>query len=351
MSLLSPRRGPRVLLSSVLLAAALASAGAGAQVARAEACPGSGSAPCPYATGQIIGQRAEGVLRFPEAVAVDTVGNVYVADQLGYVVQKFTAAGTFETEWGSYGGGRGQFGPIAGLATDAAGNVYVVDSSHNRIEKFDSNGNFLTAWGHRGSELGEFKFGSSQDYTQPPGGGIAVAGNYVYVADSGNDRIERFNLEGGEAMQWGSYGNGPGQFSYPRGVAANATEVIVTDDDNHRIEKFDPNGNFQGAAGSHGTGPGQFGFPYGVALDAAGNVYVADDINHRVVKLNPNWGSPGRGAGSGPNRVSSPSRARWRATRPATPTSPTPPTTASRCSGPAAATCGRWASPRAGPGC
>ena len=88
-------------------------------------------------------------------------------------------------------------------------------------------------------------------------------------------------------MQWGSYGSGPGQFSYPRGVAANASEVIVTDDDNHRIEKFDPNGNFQGAAGSNGTGPGQFGFPYGVALDAAGNVYVADDSNHRVVKLNP----------------------------------------------------------------
>ena len=110
----------------------------------------------------------------------------------------------------------------AGLATDASGNVYVVDSSHNRIEKFDSNGNFITTWGHRGSELGEFKFGSSQDYTQPPGGGIAVAGNYVYVADSGNDRIQRFNLEGAEATQWGSYGNGPGQFSYPRGVAANS---------------------------------------------------------------------------------------------------------------------------------
>ena len=73
---------------------------------------------------------------------------MYVADQLSYVVQKFTAAGAFETEWGSYGGGHGQFGPIGGLATDAAGNVYVVDSSHNRIEKFASNGDFITAWGH-----------------------------------------------------------------------------------------------------------------------------------------------------------------------------------------------------------
>lgn len=298
----------RVLLSFALLALAVASAGMGADRAFAEACPGSGGAPCPYAAAHIIGQRAEGVLRFPEAVAVDTFGNVYVADQLSYVVQKFTAAGAFEAEWGSFGGGYGQFGPIGGLATDAAGNVYVVDSSHNRIEKFDPNGNFITAWGHGGTELGQFRFFSTQNPSQPPGGGIAVAGNYVYVVDSGNDRVERFNLEGGEAMQWGSYGSGPGQFSYPRGVAANASEVIVTDDDNHRIEKFDPNGVFQGVTGSDGTGPGQFGFPYGVTLDAAGNVYVADDINHRIVKLDPQlrftgaWG----GFGSKPGQLAFP---------------------------------------------
>lgn len=267
--------------------------------ATAEACPGVGSQPCPYASASIVGQRAEGVLRFPEAVAVDPFGNVYVADQLSYVVQKFTAAGEFETEWGSYGGGHGMFGPIGGLATDAAGDVYVVDSSHNRIEKFDPSGSFIAQWGHKGSEAGQFNFGSSQDYTKPPGGGIAVAGNYVYVADSGNNRIQRFNLEGGEAMAWGTKGSGPGQFSYPRGVAANASEVLVADDDNHRIEKFDPNGAYQGEAGSQGSGAGQFAFPYGVALDAAGNAYVADDLGHRVVKLGPGleflgaWGGYG----------------------------------------------------------
>ncbi len=274
--------------------------------ASAAPCPGASS--CPYASAQVIGNRAEGVLRFPEAVAVDAQGDVYVADQLSYVVEKFSASGTFETEWGSYGGGHGQFGPIGGIATDAAGDVYVVDSSHNRIEKFDANGNFLTAWGHRGNEVGEFSFGSSQNYTQPPGGGIAVAGNYVYVADSGNNRIERFNLTGGEAMSWGEKGSGLGQFSYPRGVAANEGEVIVSDDDNHRIQKFAPEGAFQAAAGSYGTGPGEFGYPYGVALDAAGDVYVADDINHRVVKLSPQLGFVGAwgGFGSKPGQLAFP---------------------------------------------
>ena len=72
--------------------------------ADAEACPGAGPGPCPYAGVEIIGRRAEGVLRFPEAVAVDPQGDVFVADQLSYVVQKFSSAGAFEGEWGSYGG-------------------------------------------------------------------------------------------------------------------------------------------------------------------------------------------------------------------------------------------------------
>lgn len=281
------------------LALACVAVAALAAVARAEACAGVGSAPCPYASAQIVGQRAEGVLRFPEAVAVDAQGDVYVADQLSYVVQKFSAAGTFETEWGSYGGGHGQFGPIGGLAVDAAGNVYVVDSSHDRIEKFNSEGAFITQWGHKGSEPGEFNFGSSQDYTKPPGGGVAVTGNYVYVADSGNNRIERFNLEGGEPLAWGTKGSGPGQFSYPRGVAANEHEVLVADDDNHRIEKFNLEGAYETSAGSQGTGAGQFGFPYGVSLDAAGNAYVADDLNHRVVKLTPTLAFAGAWGGYG----------------------------------------------------
>jgi tripartite motif-containing protein 71 len=294
-----PPRHTSVAFVMTLVLVCVGAAGCITAASAAEACPGVGTAPCPYAAVHVVGRRGEGLLRFPEAVAVDTQGNVYVADQLSYVVQKFTAAGAFETQWGSYGGGHGQFGPIGGLATDAAGDVYVLDSSHNRIEKFSAGGEFLTAWGARGSALGDFSFGSSQNPTQPPGGGIAVSGNHVYVADSGNDRVERFNLEGGEALAWGTHGSAPGQLSYPRGVAANESEVIVSDDNNHRIEKFSPEGAFEAQAGSQGNGPGQFAYPYGVALDAAGDVYVADDSNHRVVKLTPQLAFAGAWGGLG----------------------------------------------------
>ncbi len=294
--MMHPRRRRLAHLAPVvpMLVLALARGLALPAPAHAEACPGSGSAPaCPYVSAAIVGQRAESVLRFPEAVAVDSAGDVYVADQLSYVVQKFSSSGQFLGEWGSYGGGHGQFGPIGGLATDAAGNLYVVNSAHDRIEKFNSEGQFIKDWGHKGSEPGDFDFGSSQNYTQPPGGGIAVAGEYVYVADSGNNRIERFDLNGEEPIEWGEYGNGPGDFSYPRGIAANANEVLVADDDNHRIEKFSPGGQYEESVGSGGTGPGHFGYPYGIALDAAGDVYIADDINHRIVKLDPELGPAG----------------------------------------------------------
>ena len=107
-------RPAALALIALMLTLALGLIGATARAAcaaPAESCPGSGAAPCQYGAVQIIGQRAEGLLRFPEAVAVDTNGNVYVADQLSYVVQKFSAAGAFETEWGSYGGGHGPIRP------------------------------------------------------------------------------------------------------------------------------------------------------------------------------------------------------------------------------------------------
>ena len=278
----------------------------------------------------------------------DAAGDVYVADQLSYVVQKFNSSGQF-----------GSGGPtVAGTASSGRSAAWrptprgtytwstpATTGSRSSTPKATSS----RTGAIRAANSGDFDFGSSQNYTQPPGGGIAVAGDYVYVADSGNNRIERFNLEGEEPIAWGDYGNGPGQFSYPRGIAANASEVIVTDDDNHRIEKFGPR-RLRGAAGSNGNGPGQFGFPYGVALDAAGDMYVADDINHRIVKLDPAAGFAGAGAATAPNLASSRSRARWPATRRATPTWRTPPTTASRCSTRTATTCARSAPPRAAPG-
>jgi tripartite motif-containing protein 71 len=224
-------------------------------------------------------------LRRPEAIAIGPRGDVYVGDQFSYVVQRFSARGRFEGEWGSYGSGDGQFGAVGGLAVDSLGHVYAIDSTHDRVEKFDARGRFIASWGRHGSGLGEFDFGGGGGPARPPNGAIAVRGRYAYVADTRNNRIERFRLDGSAPTTWGGKGAGRGEFSYPRGIAVTANAIYVADDDNRRIQMFDRHGRFLRQAGSFGSGPGQFADPYGVAADRTGDVFVADDNNNRIVRL------------------------------------------------------------------
>lgn len=247
----------------------------------APACPGP---LCPYRSVAIVGKRDEGVLRFPEALAVAANGDVYVADQYSYVVQRFTAHGRFLGRWGSEGAGPGQFGAVGGLAVSSAGDVYLVDAGHDRVEEFDATGRFVREWGSRGRRVGQFDFGAGAPGV-PPGGGIAVYGDHVYVSDTFNDRVERFTLEGRDPVVLGGPGHAPGELEEPRGLAASRHELYVADAGNNRIAVFHTDGPYAREAGRLGSGDGQFTGPFDVAVGADGAVYVADDNNHRVVEL------------------------------------------------------------------
>src|SRR4029453_4263954 len=91
---------------------------------------------------------------------------------------------TFLLKWGVPGTGNGQLSSPYGVATDGSGNVYVVDTGNDRIQKFDASGTFLTTWGSSGSGNGQF--------INPAGVGTDGSGN-VYVADTDNDRIQKFD--------------------------------------------------------------------------------------------------------------------------------------------------------------
>src|SRR5438093_703337 len=102
--------------------------------------------------------------------------------------------------------------------------------------------------------------------------------------------------------QWGSFGSGEGQFSYPIGVATDAAgNVYVVDQFNYRIQKFTGTGTYLTRWGSYGSGDGQFIFPKGVATDAAGDVYVVDYDESRIQKFTgtgtylTQWGTVGSG--------------------------------------------------------
>jgi DNA-binding beta-propeller fold protein YncE len=185
----------------------------------------------------------------------------------------------FVFSFGTPGSGQGQFSSPLAVAPDSSANIYVADLGNNRIEKFDSKGAYLLQWGSSGTNFGQFN--------GPSGLALDSAGN-VYVADVNNNRIQKFNSTGAFITQWGGLGSNPGQFSLPTGLAIDASDsVFVADFGNSRIQKFSSNGAFITQWGSGGTNAGQFRFAQAakVAVDGSGNVYVTDAGNTRVQKF------------------------------------------------------------------
>ena len=227
-----------------------------------------------------------GQFNTPRDVATDAAGNVYVADTGNDRIQKFTSDGAFITEWGSAGSAEGQFMGAVGLTTDSPGNVYVVDTAfytgNDRIQKFTSDGAFITEWGSAGYGDGEF--------LDPADVATDATGN-VYIIDTYNYRIQKFTSDGIFITKWGSAGYGDGEFhgpygSGPYGVATDAAgNVYVADTGNSRIQKFTSDGAFITKWGSAGSAAGQLAEPYGLATDTASNVYVADTLNNRIQKF------------------------------------------------------------------
>ena len=226
----------------------------------------------------------------PRGVAVDSVGNIYVADTLHNSIRKITFTGVVITLASG-------FNFPTGIAVDQVGNVYVADSFNHRIRKITPAGvvSILAGNGAAGGANGN---GVAAQFSSPHGVAVDNAGN-VYVGDYGNHRIRKIAPNGDVTTLAGSgpgFADGPGGtalFLSPRGVAAdNDGNVYVADGGNHMIRKIAPNGDVTTLAGNltsgsaDGTG-GAAGFnaPFGVSVDADGNVYVADYGNHRIRKV------------------------------------------------------------------
>jgi sugar lactone lactonase YvrE len=171
---------------------------------------------------------------------------------------------------GEPGPGPGQLSEPRGLAADSRGNLYVADTKNSRIQVFDSNGRFVRSLGAPGSADGQLK--------EPCGVAVAADGSVV-VADTWNHRIARFGPDG--AWQ-GAFVDEERGFFGPRAVLLAGDFLYVADTGNKRIVRFDKEWKRVSEWGAAGDGPGQFVEPVGLAADAAGNVYVADTGNHRV---------------------------------------------------------------------
>ena len=178
----------------------------------------------------------DGSLMWPTAIALDSQGMAYVADEWLNRVSVFNKDGDCVNTWGKVGSRDGEFDRPSGLAFDANDNLYMVDSLNHRIQVFTKDGKFLSAWGQKGNGDGEFD--------HPWGIEIDKKGD-VYIADWRNDRVQKFSADGQFLMKFGSSGQGDGEFFRPTGIAVDKDGIIyVTDFKNDRLQVFDADGGF-----------------------------------------------------------------------------------------------------------
>ncbi len=245
-------------------------------------------------------------LYYPTGVVVDSAGNLYIADSSNNRIRK-VSSGTITTVAGNGTQGfSGDGGPATsaslyypdGVAVDLAGNLYIADSSNNRIRKVSS-GTITTVAGNGTQGFsGDGGPATSASLYYPDGVSVDSAGN-LYIADTRNCRIRK--VSGGTITtfagneNWGFSGDGgPAASAWlydPHGVAVDsAGNLYIADTSNNRIRKVSGgtittvagNGAYRFSGDGGAATSASLNLPYGVAVDSAGNLYIADFGNNRI---------------------------------------------------------------------
>jgi len=207
---------------------------------------------------------------------MDALGNIYITDTQNDKIRKYSPNGDSLLCFGYKYFGDDTLGPnhSKGIAVDDSGYIWVSDCFQSKVKKYDSLGNYLRAIGKYGDKPGEFN--------QPAG--IAISGGRIYVADCLNNRVQVFKTDGSLSGLFGS-----AYLNQPAGIAIRQVEagdlIYVSDSKHNRIVVFDAIGNLLDTLGI-GLGLNE---PWDICFDCNKRLYIADVYNNQIVQLDP-WG-------------------------------------------------------------
>jgi len=249
----------------------------------------------------------------PRAIGFDRFGNAYIADTLNHRIRRIDPAGTITTVAGNgiegFGGDGGPAVQAAlnqphGVAVDSGGNLYIADSGNDRIRRVDRQGVIVTVAGN-GTPGAHGDDGPARAATVKDPKAIVIVGDVLFFADSGNNRVRQIDLRSGVistvagVTRAGSDGDGGpairAALNSPRGLwVTPGGTVYIADTDNHRVRRVDTRGTIttvagNGVAASAGDGgpatQASLFEPRGIAADSAGNVYIAEEIGQRIRRI------------------------------------------------------------------
>ncbi|MGZ8891124.1 MAG: NHL repeat-containing protein [Nitrososphaeraceae archaeon] len=186
-------------------------------------------------------------LNFPQGIAVIdsnseklNPSSILVSDTKNHRIMRFNKNdGIFISSWGSFGSGPREFSSPKGLTVDTRNNyIYVADTGNNRIQKFNLDGRYLSMSNKIVSE--PFLDKDKLELDSQSSLDIDIHGN-IYVADTNHHQVVKISPTSNNITKWGFFGNGPGEFSSPRGISVNheGKYIYVADTANDRIQKFD----------------------------------------------------------------------------------------------------------------